>query len=214
MEQDQQRLTAVHDVELARWTELVSQGTQNAVSGLSEMLGSTLRMTAIDLRVVPVEGAAELLGGPENEVVGVYLTMNGGATGHIMLVYPVEVAFRLIDTMLFLDVGTTQEMGEMEESALAELGNITGSYFLNSVADNTGMRLTPSPPTVILDMAGAILNVALADIMQDRDEMFAMQTIFSSDDAEVTGVLLVLPTADFMDVMMEQNSKFARVSWQ
>lgn len=213
MDQDQQRLAAIHDVELARWTELVSQGTQNAVSGLSEMVGSQLRITALDLRAVSVDSAAELIGGAENEIVGVYLTMNGGATGHIMLIYPIDVAFWLVDTMLLQEPGTTQDLGELEISALGELGNITGSFFLNSMSDNTGMRLTPSPPSVMVDMAGAILNVALADIMEDRDELFAMQTVFATDDREITGVLLVLPTAEFMDVMMEQNKKFARVPW-
>ncbi|MBT4511412.1 MAG: CheY-P-specific phosphatase CheC [Chloroflexi bacterium] len=205
--------SGVYEVELARWTELVGQGTHNAVLGLSEMVGVKIRVTALDLKEIPVRNAADLVGGAENEVVVIYLGIVGGATGHIMLVYPINVAFGLVDMLMGEEIGTTQELGEMEASALQEMGNITGSFFLNSVADNTGMQLMPTPPTVMIDMAGAIIDAALAEIMVERDELFAMETVFSTDIRDITGTLLVLPTAEFMDVMLEQNRKYARVQW-
>jgi len=203
----------IRNVELSRWTELVGMGTQNAVVGLSEMVGTKIRITALGMKIIPVQNAADLVGGPENEVVVIYLAMNGAASGHIMLAYPIRVAFGLVDMMLHQPQGTTTELGELEASVLGEMGNITGSFFLNSVADNTGLRLMPSPPAVIVDMAGAVLDSALAGIMAHRDELFAMETVFSSDDREITGTLLVLPTEEFMDVMIEQNRQYARVKW-
>jgi chemotaxis protein CheC len=211
MEQEQK--SGVYEIELAKWTELVGEGTQNAVAGLSAMMGIQIRVTALDLTVIPVERASDLIGGPENEVVAIYVGITGGATGHIMLVYPISVAFGLVDMLMGEEQGTTQELGEMEMSALQEIGNVTGSFFLNSMADNTGMRLMPSPPTVMIDMAGSILDTALAEIMMDRDEMFAMETVFSTDDRNITGTLLVLPTSEFMDVMIQQNRQYARVQW-
>lgn len=205
--------TEIYQIELSKWTELVGQGSQNAVSGLSEMVGSQIRITAVDLKIVPVYQAADLVGGPENEVVTISLIMSGGATGHIMLVYPVQVAFGLVDMMLGQPQGTTNELGELEASTLSEMGNITGTFFLNSVGDNTGLRLIPTPPSVMLDMAGACLDTALAEVMQDRDEIFAMETIFSTEDREITGTLLVMPTKDFMDVMIRHREAFSRIEW-
>ncbi len=205
--------TGVYQIEAARWTELVSQGTRNALSGLSGMVGLQIRVTALDLKVIPVNRAADLVGGPENEVVAIYVGITEGATGHIMLVYPLPVAFALVDMMMSEEPGTTQELGEMEESALQEMGNITGTFFLNSIADNTGLKLMPTPPTVMVDMAGAIIDAALAEIMEDRDELFVMETVFSTDGREVNGTLLVLPTADFMEMMVQQNTQYAKVQW-
>ena len=130
-----------------------------------------------------------------------------------MLVYPERVAFGLVDMLLALETGTTNELGDLEASALQEMGNITGTFFLNSMGDNTGIVLMPTPPTVMVDMAGAILYSALSDIMMDRDELFAMETVFSSDNREIVGTLLVLPTSDFMDVMIEQKKQYSRVQW-
>ncbi|MDY6911139.1 MAG: chemotaxis protein CheC [Chloroflexota bacterium] len=205
--------TEVHHVELSKWAELVGKGTQNAVLGLSEFVGLDITITALDLKIIPVSAAAELVGGAENEVVVTYVGITGGATGHIMLVYPKPIAFGLVDMLMGTEIGSTQELGDMEASALSEMGNITGTFFLNSMADNTGMRLMPTPPTVMVDMAGAILDAALAEIMMEREEMFAMETVFASGQREISGTLLVLPTAEFMDVMVEHNKAFARVQW-
>ena len=63
----------------------------------------------------------------------------------------------------------------------------------------------------MVDMAGSILDIAIADIMQERDELFAMETLFSTEDRDICGTLLVLPTADFMDVMLEQSKLYESI---
>ncbi|MFP3975009.1 MAG: chemotaxis protein CheC [Dehalococcoidia bacterium] len=196
---------STEEVEPSRWAELVAKGTLNAVNGLSQMVGRKLEIRALDLRRIPTSEAANLVGGATNEVAAIYLGISGGATGHIMLVYPTEVAFGVVDMLMGYEAGETQELGEMETSALAEVGNVTGSFFLNSLGNDTGILLHPSPPVVMLDMAGAILDVAISDIMQERDEIFAMEALFTASDRSVSGTLLVLPTGDFMDSMSEYS---------
>ena len=206
-------ISEIKQIELARWTELASDGTRSAVSGLSGFVGVEITITALDLKIIPAAQAADLVGGAENEVVVIYVAMTGGATGHMMLIYPIPVAFGLVDMLFGEEPGTTEELGEMEASALQEMGNVTGSFFMNAVADNTGLRLMPSPPTVMMDMAGAILDAALAEVMTDREELFVMETVFSTKDREIRGMLLVLPTAEFMDIMIQHKRDYAKVNW-
>ena len=205
--------TGIHEVELARWAELVDAGIRNAVSSLSDFMGVDIKVTAIDLKIIPVTQIADLVGGVENEVIVSYVAMTGGATGHIMLIYPIPVAFGLIDILLGEEPGTTDDLGELEYSALQEMGNVTASFFMNSVADNTSIRQMPSPPTVMMDMVGAILDVALIDVMMDRDEMFAMEAIFATKERDIRGMLLVLPTAEFMDIMIKHKKEYSQVGW-
>ena len=200
-------------IELSAWTELMNRGTVNAVSGLAEMLGREIRITCFDLKEVPVPHAYDLFDGAETVVVAIYLTIAEGATGHILLVYPPATAYELVDMLMDNPPETTQELGEIEESALAEVGNVVGSFFLNSLADDTGIRLQPSPPHVMTDMAGAIMGIALSDIMQYGDDVFVMETVFGSEDREVNGALLVLPSADFLDVVKKHTSHHRKVSW-
>ena len=199
--------------ETAIWTWLVSKGIANSLLGLSEMVGHELRVTSLDLRQYPARDAAMLLGGPENLVVGIYLTIDGDATGHLMLIHDQEIAFELIDTQMGLPPGSTQALEEMECPVLGEMGNITGAFFLNALADASGLNLTPSPPAVMIDMASAILSIALTKIMQEQDDVLVIKATFSTDSRQMGGTFMVLPTLDFMQVILK-NSKAQSVRTQ
>ncbi len=182
---------------------LVSQGSANAISGMAQMLGQEIKVTSLRVARIPVGEAPDLVGGHEALSVGIYLTVSGAASGHMFMVFRPQTALGLVDLLLGQEVGTTQSLSEMEESALAELGNITGSFFLNALADSTGLVLLPSPPAVIMDMAGAILDVALADILLESDEALVVETTFGTEDQQIGGSFLVMPSPDLMRVLME-----------
>ncbi len=195
------------------WTWMVSKGISNALSGLSKMVGQELNVTSLDLKRYPAKDAAILLGGPENLVVGIYLTIDGDATGHLMLIHDPKIAFQLIDLQLGLPPGSTQKLEEMERSVLGEMGNITGSFFLNALADASGLNLMPSPPVVMIDMAGAILGIALTKIMQEQDDVLVIRAMFGTDSQQIDGTFMVLPTSDFMQVIL-RNPKAQSVRTQ
>ncbi len=69
-----------------------------------------------------------------------------------------HVALKLVDLMQDLWPGTTTQLGEIELSALGELGNIAAASFLNIVAQPSWGPLHPSPPTVMVDTLGTVLN--------------------------------------------------------
>jgi chemotaxis protein CheC len=141
---------------------IAREGAQNAAKGFSGMVGCNLTVQNPSVNLVPLNQIPEMLGGPENEAVGIYLRAEGDLAGQIMLVLPCEKAYKLVDLMMGLEPGTTDHLGSIERSALAEVGNITGSFFLNSVAALTGVNSRPSPPAVMVDMIGAILDIIIA----------------------------------------------------
>ncbi|MEE8419722.1 MAG: chemotaxis protein CheC [Dehalococcoidales bacterium] len=188
--------------ELAIWTWLVSRGISNSLSGLSQMIGEELSVKGLDVKHFPAKDAVDLLGGPEKLAVGIYLTIHGDAEGHLMLIHDPKIAFDLIDSQLGQPIGSTKDLGEMERSVLGEMGNITGSFFLNALADATNLTLTPSPPVVMVDMAGAILSIALTDIMQEQDSVLAVKASFGTATNQIDGTFMILPTMDFLRVIL------------
>ena len=121
------RKTEIYDIQASRWVELAKEGTSEAISGLSRLMDRQVKITALDLKTIPLSNVADVFGGAEREVVAVYLGTTGAAAGHIMLIYPKQAAFSLIDMLLDYEYGTTKELGKMEISVLAEVGNITGT---------------------------------------------------------------------------------------
>ena len=191
--------------DMAVWTWLVSKGIANALSGLSQMVGREITVTSLDLRQVPAKDVTGLLGAPEAIGVGIYLTIHGDATGHLLLMHDPKIAFQLIDLQLGLAPGSTQKLEEIERSVLGEMGNITGSFFLNALADSTNLTLMPSPPAVIVDMVGAIMNVPLTFIMEKQDSALVVKTTFSTDSRQMDGTFMVLPTMDFMQTILKHS---------
>jgi chemotaxis protein CheC len=180
--------------------DILKNGISNAVAGLSQMVGKEIKIASLNIRLIPVKSIPELFGGPQAIVVGIYLAICGNTTGHMIAVYDPKTAFDLIDFLLGQPPGSTKELSDMERSVLGEVGNIMGSFFLNHIANTTGLSLQPSPPAVMVDMAGAILEVATASVIEHSDDTYVIDTIFETSDRQVTGTFLVMPVPG-----LEQN---------
>jgi chemotaxis protein CheC len=173
--------------------KLLSGGISNAVGGLSKMVGKDTQISSFGLRRILIKDVPNLFGGPEAIMVGVYLKVSGYADGHMIVAYQPKTAFDLIDLLLGQSPGSTKELSEWEHSVLGEVGNIMGSFFLNYLADITGVRYRPSPPVVMMDMAGAILDAALANLLEQGDDTYIVETTFSTKDRQVAGTFLIVP---------------------
>jgi len=182
------------------WT-MAEKGIHRAASGFSEMIGETLTVSEPMVRLVPLATIQDLLGGPENEAVGIYLRAEGDLCAQFMMVMPVEKAFEIVDKMIGEPVGTTRSLGSHERSALAELGNLTGTFFLNAIAQMTGMETRPSPPAVVVDMVGAILNILLMSWDGMSDQLLMIQTCFMCGDREVQTDFWVIPDVNTLEVL-------------
>ena len=173
--------------------DILKKGVNNAVAGLSQMMGREIKIADINFRLVHVKDIPDLFGGSQTPVVGVYLTICGKTNGHMLVIYEPQIAFNLVDVLLGQPAGTTKSLSDMEQSALGEVGNILGSFFLNHLSDATGECLQPSPPAVLMDMVGAILEVAAVSVFENNDFTYVIETIFETSDQQVSGTFLVMP---------------------
>jgi chemotaxis protein CheC len=155
--------------------------TQDAARGLSDMVRYPIRVTSLQLKTVPIAQIAVQTGDPEAETVGIYMRVEGDLSGQAILMLSLPSALNLVDMLLDMPSGTTTRLGELERSALAEAGNLMVSYFLSAVAAflEKPRPLRPSPPAVVVDMLGAILDVMAAPVAISSDEVLIMDTNFA-----------------------------------
>lgn len=172
---------------------VAEKGIPTAAQSLSTMLGRPVRVEVPRITKVPITQVSEQIGGAEQLVVAVYLLALGDITGHILLILPHAGALRLVDMLLEQPEGTTTQLTPLEESALGEVGNVSASMLLNAIASVLGIEARPSPPAVIVDMAGAILDIVVGSVGQTQDEMILMETSFQGPDREVCVSLWLVP---------------------
>jgi chemotaxis protein CheC len=171
-------------------------GVNNALIGLSQMAGQEIKIADMNVKKVLVKDIPGLFGGAEALIIAVYLEISGQSNGHMVVVYEPQVAFDLVDLLLGQACGTTKELSDMEKSTLGEMGNIMGSFFLNYISDSTGNRFQPSPPAVMMDMAGAVLDAALSNVLARCDSTYIVETAFGTNDRQVSGTFMVIPDPD------------------
>ncbi len=163
--------------------------------GLSNMVNKVITGGSPKIKTVPIARVATHAGAPDAEMVGIYLRIETGLRGQAILMLPLTFALNLTDLVMGLLPGTSVELGVMERSALAEVGNLTLSYFLNTIASFTEEpdMLQPSPPVVMVDMLGAILNIIAAPAAFVSDDLLIVETIFRDIEKTVWVRFWVLP---------------------
>ena len=184
---------------------MAREGVQNAARGISDMVGEPLTVADPVIINVLLEEIPKLLGGPETEAVGIYLRTTGAMAGQIMIVLPLPKALELVDLIMALEPGTTKILGSLERSALAELGNLTGSFFLNAVDAAMGLDGRPSPPAVIVDMVGAIMNIIIATSAGLSDTVPMIQTTFFRGNREAQADFWVVPDSSALEAMAKKG---------
>lgn len=190
----------------------VSHGISQAADQLSTFTGQRIVIEAPRLGLCAVEQLVDCALGTafsesaSNEaeaiMTGIYLSIAGDVEGHfVMLLAPQDA--RALVAPLINDLGVEPERREeVTLSALGEVGNITASGLLNALADATHLRIVPSCPAVVTDMAGAIMELPLLDIAQLADEALYIETKITMDDLATTGVLALIPRPEGLDALI------------
>lgn len=179
--------------QLDRLEAAIARGLQASAEGLARMIGRPVGMAAPRVELVPFAAIPGYVGGGQEETVAVYLGVSGDLTGHIVLLLPVPTALRLADLLLEQPPGTATQLTEIEMSALGEVGNLTGSFLLNSLADEARLRLLPSTPTVLHDYAGAVLGSIAAELSLVGDRALVVETDFQGESDSVQAHFFLLP---------------------
>ncbi|HHY33865.1 MAG TPA: hypothetical protein GX515_12760 [Firmicutes bacterium] len=135
--------------ELDTLKRILARGMESAASVLSDMIGRKIEMSVPDVCFVACRDIAKASKhSVEEPTVGVRIGLTGDVTGDVILIFPRASAYRLVDILMGNKPGTTTSLTEMGGSALCEVGNLAGSFFLNSLAEATGLRAMPAPPVL------------------------------------------------------------------
>ena len=172
--------------------EVGNIGAGHAATALSRILNQPVDMSVPTVSLVPFEEIADRVGGSEQVVIAVFLRVEGDAPGNMFFIIREDSAKRLLRNLLSLD---TEEgaYSDMELSALNEIGNILAGSYLSSLADFTKLTMTPTVPSLAIDMAGAILSYGLLQFGQMGDAALLIETTFLEDRDTVEGHFFLIP---------------------
>src|SRR6195256_3482470 len=188
-------LRSLKALQLDALREVANIGAGHAATALSQMINSTIMISAPTTNVSRLEEVPPQISAPEEAVAAVLMHMMGDLTGRTLLVFPKPTAVRLAELMLRRPQGSSTDLGEMEQSAIKEAGNILSSAYMNALSDFMARMPLPTPPSLAVDMSTAVLTTAYLQFGSDRDYVFCVESEFYMTDVEerLRGFFLLLP---------------------
>jgi len=174
---------------------MLQKAMQRVAEGLSSMMGGSIQSGTPQLKRMDFSEVAACAGDPEMEAVGVYLKIETGLQGWALLSIPLDLALGMVDALMETPPSAARLLDPMQKSALAEIGNLALSYFLNAVAEFTGRKevLLPSPPLVVVDMLGVLLSVVVTPVAATVDSLLVLETAFRDTTRPVRVCFWVVP---------------------
>ncbi len=180
--------------------EIGNIGAGNAATAFAQFLNTRIHMTVPSVTIVPIEDVPELTGGIETEVVSVLLKVMGESPGSILLVFSVQSTENLLK--MIIDEFDIYQLGEVEVSAIKEIGNILSGSYLNAINQMTGFNLFQSIPAFAFDMAGAILSSSMFSIAEN-DYALLIETKFINGDEEIEGFFFYIPDPGSLEKILK-----------
>ncbi|WP_256761350.1 chemotaxis protein CheC [Cohnella sp. WQ 127256] len=181
------------DIKLDVLKEVGNIGAGNAATALSTLLNKPVDMAMPQVNFLPFEAISERVGGSEAVVVAIFLRVEGDAPGNMFFIINREPARRILQGLLGFDAAENDDYSELELSALNEIGNILAGSYLTSLADFTGLRMSPTVPSLAVDMAGAILSYGLLQFGTMGDDALLIDTTFLEGPQEAEGHFFFIP---------------------
>jgi chemotaxis protein CheC len=185
-------------------------GIGRVATVLSKILATRIEMTVPQAEIRQVWDALELAGGAEQLVAALYLRFQGEWRGSLLFFFDQDAAESILSKIMVGKKSPLLELGELERSALEELGNILLANFLTALSELSGLYIRPKVPTMAIDMAGAIIQEVMTLTSEYSDHALLITTELLEAEGEARGHLLILPDARQLQVLLSALGVEAR----
>ena len=184
--------------------EIGNIGAGNAATSLSMMLDMPVDMDLPLVNLLDFSTVADSVGGPENLVYGVLVELHGEVEGIIMFLLDKVFAHRIVNILLGGVYENFEEMDDIALSAIRELGNILSCAYINSLAELTGLTITPTTPSVAIDMAGALLSVPIIKFGALGDQVLYIEETFKGRIQEVVSRMIMFTEVESLNLILSK----------
>lgn len=181
----------IEEMEFDILTEIGNIGAGNATTALAKLINGRVDMYVPKVELLAFKDLAEILGGAEELVAGILLSLEGDIEGSMLFVLENNAAHHLVHRLMGSDV--TDEFTEMELSALLEIGNIIAGAYLTAISQLTNLSIIPTVPSLAVDMAGAILSVPAIEFGKLGDKALLIESQFRDEEMDVCGYFILIP---------------------
>lgn len=196
-----QEILNLNEIQKDALKEIGNIGAGNAATAFAQFLDSQIDMTVPSVEILPINKVTEITGDEEQKLAGILLKVMGKAPGNILFLLPEKSINHLLNIIINKNIDL-DNLGEVERSALKEVGNILTGAYLTSINQITGLNLMQSVPGLAYDMAGAILSSSFVFSARSGDYALLIETKFISHGNEIEGYFFMIPDTGSLTLIL------------
>lgn len=192
---------AMSEMQKSALLEVGNIGSGHAAIALSQLMGRKIMIAIPSIEVIELTKLYEILNGKDKNFVQVTLKVLGDAKGALVFTMREDMAFSLCDIVMGLAKGETRFLGEIEQSALKEVGSIISASYLNAISEMTSFSLIVSTPEYQI---GKMKQ--LNDILSRKDmavnsagKALCIRTEFIEAATRIDGYLVFIPAENAIE---------------
>ncbi len=198
------RYEDLDDVAKDMMREIGSIGTGNAATALSSLLQIGVEMTVPKVEILGYNEAVAILGHPEEIVSGVLVQMTGDVSGVMLFLMKMDFINVVLQCVLQESIDRYEQMGEMEVSAVTEVGNIIISSYILSLSKLADMKISLSVPAFSVNMLGGIMTVPMTKFGYVSDKLMMITGKCIIGGRNVDSNVLLLPDIQSLNFLMDR----------
>ncbi len=183
-------LPELAEIERDALTEIVNIGVGRAARNLSTMIRSPVQLSVPRVELLPLARAAELLARRSgHSLVAVSQDFQGSFSGRALLIFPEENSLELVRAVVG-DGMDIDEIIDLEQEALAEIGNVILNGCLVVVANMLRHGLSMSLPRVVRGSSRLVMADPAGPA--DGDCVLFLRIDFSVAARDIDGYIALL----------------------
>ena len=186
------QLDSLDDTQYDVLKELGNIGAGNATTALATMINAKIDMGVPKVSLVPFKEMSNVVGSEETILAGILLGLEGDVSGMMMFLMDTRSAHFMVNALMGNPGYSEGDFTEIELSALNEIGNIIAGSYLSALSNLTNLVISPSVPSLAIDMAGALLSVPAIEYGKIGDKVLLIDTKFGEKDV-VNGYFVMVP---------------------
>lgn len=184
-------MIALGELEQDALTEIFNIGVGLAADALYQMTGEHVPLSVPVVELTSQHIAQQRYARGQEALYAIRQTYNGAFTTEAVLMFPQESSLALVRMMTGPELAN-EDLPEVAQDAMAELGNIILNAVISQLASTLGLRLEGTLPTVSAVQADSVLAGLAAPSAQSHSQVLALMIDFQLSAQQVQGDLAFL----------------------
>jgi chemotaxis protein CheC len=144
-----ERVTALTELERDALGEIANIAMARAAVSIRQMVGHQVLLSVPAVEILTKEGAAQIVGTPDNRIlVAVRQDFTGAFSGRALLIFPETSSLELMRAVVGRSL-SLKEITESQDDLLAEIGNVILNCWVGTIANLLKKSLPTSLPVVV-----------------------------------------------------------------